>query len=126
MTSKFECLHCGELQVKKHPGKFCSNRCQHLYHCHKKVADGTASARTVKLYLTNRRYQCAKCGINSWNGQRLTLELEHIDGNSDNNQLDNVCLLCSNCHSQTPTYKAKNKGKGRHARKQRYRDGKSY
>ena len=54
------------------------------------------------------------------------MELEHKDGNSSNNSLDNVCLLCPNCHSQTDTYKNKNKGNGRHYRRLRYSEGKSY
>ena len=45
--------------------------------------------------------------------------MDHIDGNSENNRLDNLRLICSNCDMQLPTYKAKNKGKGR---KDRYKD----
>jgi 5-methylcytosine-specific restriction endonuclease McrA len=54
------------------------------------------------------------------------LQLEHKDGNSENNKPENLCLLCPNCHSQTPTYGAKNKGNGRHYRRIRYAQGKSY
>jgi predicted HNH restriction endonuclease len=54
------------------------------------------------------------------------LELEHKDGNGENNDLKNICLLCPNCHSQTATYKNKNKGNGRHYRRKRYSEGKSY
>lgn len=59
-------------------------------------------------------------------GNQIPLEVEHKDGNSENNSLINLCLLCPNCHAQTPTYKSKNKGNGRHSRRQRYKDGKSY
>jgi hypothetical protein len=59
-------------------------------------------------------------------GKPLVVEVEHKDGNSENNAPENVCLLCPNCHSQTDTYKAKNKGKGRHSRRMRYQEGKSY
>lgn len=45
-----------------------------------------------------------------WNTKPLCLQLEHIDGNSDNNKLNNLQLLCPNCHSQTPTWGAKNIG----------------
>ena len=48
-----------------------------------------------------------------------SLELEHIDGNAYNNSESNLSLLCPNCHSQTPTYKAKNKGNGRVERRER-------
>jgi 5-methylcytosine-specific restriction endonuclease McrA len=54
------------------------------------------------------------------------MELEHIDGNSENNSLDNLSIICPNCHSQTPTYKGANKGKGRHYRRVRYSQGKSF
>jgi len=67
-----------------------------------------------------------ECGITEWNGKEIVLELEHIDGNSLNNTEENLSLLCPNCHSQTDTYKGKNKGSGRHYRKVRYQKGKSY
>ncbi len=71
-------------------------------------------------------YDCAHCGISEWNGSAITLEVEHIDGNSEDSSPGNVCLLCPNCHSQTPTYKGRNKGNGRHKRRLRYQEGKSY
>ena len=49
-----------------------------------------------------------------------------IDGNSENDSLDNVKLLCPSCHSLTATYKGANMGKGRRKRRQRYAEGKSY
>lgn len=44
---------------------------------------------------------CAICGLVDWNGKPLTLELDHIDSNRKNNQLENLRLLCPNCHAQT-------------------------
>jgi heterodisulfide reductase subunit B len=70
--------------------------------------------------------KCSVCGIEEWNKKDIVFELEHKDGNSENNSKDNVCLICPNCHSQTDTYKGKNKGNGRHSRRQRYTEGKSY
>lgn len=69
---------------------------------------------------------CSKCGNTQWNGIPIHLEVEHIDGNSANNVRGNVCLLCPNCHAQTPTYKSKNIGNGRHSRRTRYKEGKSF
>ena len=54
------------------------------------------------------------------------MELDHIDGNRTNHKLENLRMLCPNCHSQTSTYKGRNKGNGRHSRKVRYQEGKSY
>lgn len=71
-------------------------------------------------------YKCKECGCFEHDNEYLTLHLEHIDGNSENNEKSNLCLLCPNCHSQTLTYKGKNRGKGRKKRLERYHQGKSY
>ncbi len=52
---------------------------------------------------------CAICGINSWNNKKINLELDHIDGKRVNHELTNLRLLCPNCHSQTDTYRSKNR-----------------
>ena len=70
--------------------------------------------------------RCSNCNLNEWMGSKLVCEVEHKDGNSENSSPNNVCLLCPNCHSQTDTYKAKNRGNGRHSRRKRYAEGKSY
>ncbi len=44
-------------------------------------------------------------------GKPIPLQIDHIDGNSDNNTEDNFRLLCPNCHAQTPTYSGKNAGR---------------
>ena len=55
--------------------------------------------------------RCNNCGGTHWMGQDIPLELEHKDGNHHNNSLDNLELLCPNCHAQTSTYRGKNKRK---------------
>ena len=52
---------------------------------------------------------CNKCGIKKWNGELITFELEHKDGNNQNNSRENLELLCPNCHSQTKTWRGRNK-----------------
>ena len=67
------------------------------------------------------------CGMrDSWNGVPLAMIIDHVDGDATNNNRLNLRLICPNCDSQLPTYKAKNRGKGRHYRRQRYADGKSF
>lgn len=58
--------------------------------------------------------KCSCCGIDSWLGERIGLHLDHIDGDNSNHVLENLRLLCPNCHSQTDTYCGKNKIKGVH------------
>lgn len=55
-----------------------------------------------------KEYRCEKCSIDKWNGERISLELNHIDGDNSNHVLSNLEALCPNCHSQTSTYKSKN------------------
>jgi hypothetical protein len=55
--------------------------------------------------------KCEKCGIESWNGEEITLELHHINGKNTDNRIENLQILCPNCHSQTPNFSGKNKQK---------------
>ena len=54
-------------------------------------------------------YRCAICGITEYNQKPIVLQLDHIDGVSKNHRLENIRLLCPNCHSQTDTWCGKNK-----------------
>jgi 5-methylcytosine-specific restriction endonuclease McrA len=47
---------------------------------------------------------CIECNITEWKGKSIVLELHHIDGDSKNNKVNNLQLLCPNCHSQTLNY----------------------
>ena len=52
-------------------------------------------------------YECSACGINDHMGIPISLELDHINGDRRDHRLENLRLLCPNCHSQTPTYRSK-------------------
>lgn len=52
--------------------------------------------------------KCALCGLGSeWEGKKLSLQLDHINGNNTDNRLENLRILCPNCHSQTDTFCSK-------------------
>ena len=116
---------------------FCSVACQQSRRQQDAVemwlATGEAHAGThrfhyVRRYLADQQdYCCALCGLaDEWQGRPLSLVLDHVDGDSSNNQRDNLRLVCPNCDSQLPTYKSRNRGRGRHLRRQRYAAGSSY
>jgi Zn finger protein HypA/HybF involved in hydrogenase expression len=52
-------------------------------------------------------YECKQCGIAEWHGKPLVLHLDHINGIHNDNRVENLRLLCPNCHSQTATYSNK-------------------
>jgi Zn finger protein HypA/HybF involved in hydrogenase expression len=62
-------------------------------------------------------YRCSECKIRSWRGVRLSLQVDHKDGDYKNNSLENLRLLCPNCHSQTPTFAGRNCKRNRTIRK---------
>lgn len=131
--NKDKCLQCDE-ELSYRQNLYCSIKC-FQEHRQNKVTESidngntTLDSRHYKKYLIHKHgekcMECGWCEINPHTGN-VPIELEHIDGDSSNNSLDNLKLLCPNCHSLTSTYKALNKGNGRHYRRERYKEGKSF
>ena len=80
----------------------------------KAINGEVTNIKTLKRYLISERtHKCEECNNSKWLNKPIPLELEHIDGNSENNNLKNLKLLCPNCHALTPTYKGRNKNSNR-------------
>lgn len=126
-----KCISCNSYLTNRY-SKYCSTNCQQEFQYKEKKTDWLATGCTVtnrfirKVLQETIGHKCDVCGISDWNEKPIVLEVEHKNGNSEDCSVDNVCLICPNCHSQTPTYKGRNKGNGRHKRMERYYDGKSY
>lgn len=65
---------------------------------------GVLKDRLIKL----RGHKCEDCGLTEWKNQLIPLEAHHIDGDRCNNTLENLLLLCPNCHTLTSNYGSKN------------------
>lgn len=71
------------------------------------------SSRKLKLKLWRDVYKdkiCENCFLIEWQGKPAPLELDHINGDSHDNRLESLRILCPNCHAQTPTNSGKNVG----------------
>lgn len=77
------------------------------------IKDSFVCGKRIKEYIYDLNllpYKCVKCGnIGEWQGEKLSLQIHHINGINNDNRLENLCWLCPNCHSQTDTYAGKNK-----------------
>lgn len=126
------CMKCGR-ETKNSRRKYCSMTCnyQHKWEEAKAKIERSLvfppSPRVSKRYLKETQgIKCKICGISAWRGKEVPLVLDHINGNPDDWTVSNLRLICGNCDMQTGTYKGKNIGNGRHYRRMRYKNGKSY
>ena len=127
------CVICYEPVHSKNK-KFCSQEC-HIIHKknirrEKILLTGKLISHTKdKWYLIEiRGHKCEKCSTETWVKEPIPLDTHHKDGDNDNNYLDNLLLICPNCHRQTDNHGSKNKtnSKRKQYRKKRYDQGLSY
>ena len=130
MTKQYKCLSCGAVNVATYQksNKYCNNQCQQDYQYNKFISEWLSgnkagrcgkfqTSRYIKRYILGQQNnKCAICSISNWNNLPITLELDHINGVFDDNRRENLRCICPNCHSQTGTFKFKNKGNGRPGR----------
>ena len=67
---------------------------------------GKLKARLFKENIKKR--ECERCGIKKWNDEEISFEMHHINGKSNDHLLENLQILCPNCHSQTDTWRGRN------------------
>jgi 5-methylcytosine-specific restriction endonuclease McrA len=72
---------------------------------------GRAHLKSRLLKAGLLKSSCQRCGITNWQGELLSLELHHINGIGQDNRLENLTLLCPNCHSQTDSWGGRNRAR---------------
>jgi Zn finger protein HypA/HybF involved in hydrogenase expression len=83
----------------------------------KKIMSNT-HIKNILIKENIKKDSCECCGLkNEWNGKLINLQLDHIDGNSLNNNIYNLRIICPNCHSQTNTFSGRNRGNSLNKRK---------
>lgn len=127
---KAYCINCGK-ELSHRESKYCSIKCQKEYIFKQKVQTveqtkkfPICNSSLMKVKEVNRYFvrkyleykyghKCSICGNTHWLGKPILLIVDHIDGNIENYNVNNYRLVCSNCDATLPTYKNKNRGKGK-------------
>lgn len=128
VSSKSAVCSCGNPKLRTN--KYCDECAQnHVYHKISSLEETKLDRVRKRILLEERGHRCEVCGLTEWMGLPIPIELDHIDGSSDNNTAANLRLICPNCHAQTATYKGSNMGKNsnrQQMRRKRYASGQTY
>jgi hypothetical protein len=114
-----ECLICGGETRNK---KYCSNDCsiESMRMAKRKYIEDTQNIcgkigeSGMKTFLLEKHgKKCMVCNGTEWFGKPMPLELHHLNGKSKDNSIENLMIICPNCHTFTDTYKSKNENSDR-------------
>lgn len=83
-------------------GKYISNLCEHS-----SLSSANVKAMVYRLNLKENKCEC--CGISEWMGMPIVCELHHINGDPTDNRIENLQILCPNCHSLTENFRSRNR-----------------
>jgi hypothetical protein len=75
-----------------------------------RYARSTSDLRKRLIAEGLKDHRCEQCRLATWNDRPIPLELDHANGRRDDNRLENLRVLCPNCHAQTNTYRGRNIG----------------
>lgn len=117
------CKYCGVdvIKTSSNTGKYCSTKCQAEHAKAVRISEWLAGMYTERPQHTPewiRNYMLEKsncsCSICGWNKRHPVdglplVEIDHIDGDATNHDVSNLQVLCPNCHSETPTFRRRNK-----------------
>jgi len=125
-NKKYFCQYCGKnMKIKQ---KYCSHMCQHEFQYQDYIEKwktglitgskgmGKISDHIRRYMLAKNQQKCQNCGFDKVHplSKKSILQIDHINGDWEDNREENLQVLCPNCHALTPTFGGRNKGRGRH------------